>query len=93
MSDPNIGLKLGKRTAISYSHKSKKGYNYLFRCECGHETILPISKLKRGFQTACLPCVRKDAKQKHIEAKRHFYSLGKKEAPQELQELLDKTGD
>lgn len=93
MDDPLIGTKLGKRMVLKYMHTNKKGKNYLCKCECGEEKILPVSKLKRGLQTSCFTCMRKEVKKKRIEAKKAFYERHNIEEPNDNMKKLFKKGE
>ena len=91
MEDPIVGTKLGKRTVIKFVKNTPKGKNYLCKCECGEEKILPVSKLKRGLQTSCFTCMRKEVKRKHLEAKKAFYERHGIDAPNENARKLFKS--
>ena len=56
--DEEIGKKYGRRTIIGYVCTTRKGRQYLAKCECGEEKIVIISLLKRGQHTSCWPCER-----------------------------------
>ena len=58
-----IGQSIGKLTILSHADEpkaAKEKDNYLCRCSCGKEVILPISEIVNGVITSCPECERKE---------------------------------
>lgn len=52
------GQKFGKLTTVKFNHRKERNggnfrYYWLFKCECGKETVADISKVKAGLTTSC----------------------------------------
>ena len=82
-----IGTKFGKRTVVSFVDKTKKGYRYVFKCECGDERILPLSLVKRGLSGSCFTCMRAEVKKEHVKRKKNWFDLMGK--PEEFKKLVE----
>lgn len=54
-----IGQSIGKLTILSHADDPRKD-DYLCKCSCGKEVILPISKIDNGFITSCPECENKE---------------------------------
>lgn len=64
-----IGQSIGKLTILSHADDlkaAKEKDNYLCRCSCGKEVILPINEIVNGAITSCPECERKEKKMKKI---------------------------
>ncbi len=82
-----IGMKFGKRTVVSFVDKTKKGYRYLFKCECGDERILALSQVKYGKSKSCFTCMRAEMKREHMKRKKDWFDMmGKSE---EFKKMID----
>lgn len=58
-----IGQSIGKLTILSHADDlkaAKEKDNYLCRCSCGKEVILPINEIVNGAITSCPECERKE---------------------------------
>ena len=64
--DNFIGKKFGILTCLEYSHSEKgKGHFCKFKCDCGNEKILILSRVKNGYTKSC-GCLRKENLRKSI---------------------------
>lgn len=54
-----FGKKIGKLTALSYSH-TKHNIYWKFKCDCGKETIKRVTLVING-QTRSCGCARKES--------------------------------
>lgn len=58
-----IGQSIGKLTILSHADDLKAAEekdDYLCRCSCGREVVLPISEIVNGVITSCSECERKE---------------------------------
>ena len=69
-----VGTVHGKWTVLSYSHKDPKSGNWYYncRCECGNESKVIGSGLRRGTTTQCRSCSGK------INGRKGLYSMARK---------------
>ncbi len=63
------GRTFGKLTAVSYSHKTRRGAVWLCRCECGKEKLVTSVYLLNGKTVSC-GCFRRDSFDKLTEKRR-----------------------
>jgi len=53
------GKKLGKLTALEFSHKKGSAKYWKFKCDCGKETITRLTMVLNGRTRSC-GCLRKE---------------------------------
>ena len=74
-----IGQSIGKLTILSHAddpNAAKEKDNYLCRCSCGREVILPISEIVDGVITSCPECERKEKEtEENTPTQKHGESL------------------
>ena len=67
---PIIGMKFGRLIALHETGKTKRGYFYLFQCDCGNTKELPASMVRSGKTSSC-GCLRSES----ISAKNFVHGL------------------
>lgn len=74
-----IGQSIGKLTILSHAdnpNAAKEKDNYLCRCSCGREVVLPISEIVDGVITSCPECERKEKEtEENTSTQQHGESL------------------
>lgn len=59
----NPGQKIGRLTAIKSSHVKNSVKYWLFKCDCGKETITQLTMVFSGRTRSC-GCLRKESARK-----------------------------
>jgi hypothetical protein len=67
------GQKYGRLTVLNFSHRTKSGYYWNVRCECGKEKAVNISSLKDGSSASCGCLHTEQLAARNIENKKHGY--------------------
>lgn len=66
-----IGKKFGKWRVIEFAGRKHNSYQYLCKCECGHQQVMHGPSLRRGLTTQCTTCANR---QKAANNVTHGYS-------------------
>lgn len=54
-----IGKTFGKWRVLAFAGKKLKSYQYLCKCECGHQQVMHGPSLRRGLTTQCTTCANR----------------------------------
>lgn len=75
MTNDLIGVRFGRLEVIQISESAKSGHSkWLCKCDCGGETIVLGSNLRRGHTTSC-GCLHQEKRTKHGKSKHRLYTI------------------